>query len=95
MKLKCRGHICPECGEECFIEARFSRFKRMKRRSSGWLGFHYWSCCYRCHWAYLILFDDNSRFVGIVPNGPDAVTELEGTMYEAGQYRYDDQEIPF
>ncbi len=95
VRLKCIGHICPECGEECTINGRFSPFKRDKRRTSGWLGFHYWSCCYRCRLAYLILFDDNSHFVSIVPNGPEVSLETEGTMYEAGHYQHENGDIPF
>jgi len=99
MRLKFVGHICPECGGECavdeFYTGRGVGEAKKRRESSGWSGFYYWSCCYRCHLAYLILFDQTRRFIGIVPNGDYAVTETDGTMYQAGRRDFDVDEIPF
>lgn len=59
------------------------------------MGFYYWSCCYACHLAYLIMFESDGRFVGIVPNGEDSILESDGTMYQAGGYRFENDDIPF
>lgn len=94
------GHICPECGGECRVDSFYTGRgigeAKKRRDSSGWMGFHYWSCCYSCHLAYLILFDQERRFVGIVPNGGDeAFSERSGVMYRAGERGVDFDEISF
>lgn len=99
MKLKFVGHLCPECGGECqtdsFYTGRAVGQARKRRETSGFLGYHYWSCCYRCHLAYLLLFDQDRRFIGIVPNGHLVASEHEGTMYQAGRRDFEADEIPF
>lgn len=99
MRLRFVGHLCPECGGACRVDRWYTGTvppsTRKERETSGWLGYHYWSCCYRCHLAYLLLFDQDRRFIGIVPNGDNAISEADGTMYQAGGHEPDLDEIPF
>lgn len=87
MKLKFLGHICPTCGDACSFWGPNTR----RQKLSGWMGYYYWSVCYRCHEAYLVLFNHDRKFIAIVPNGGQS--ELSGVLTHAGQLEPD--EIPF
>lgn len=85
MRLKVVGMICPQCGEQAHV------YPGRRRLYSGWLGHFYFCACYWCHQAYLILFDQDCKFVAIVPN--DGITERSGTLTAAGELQ--SEEIPF
>lgn len=85
MKLKVKGMICPQCGDNAWV------YPGRRRLYSGWQGHFYFCACYRCHEAYLILFDQDCKFVAVVPN--DGISERSGTLTQAGQLEAG--EIPF
>jgi len=91
MKLKFIGHICPGCGANCEVQSYHGRGRRLSNPS--WLGYYLWSACYTCHIAYLILFDQNKRFIGIMDN--EGHSERSGILVQAGERQTDPDEIPF
>lgn len=90
MKLRFVGAICPDCGEISGIDEWYGPQPR-RRTHSGWSGYYYTVtfCC----GIYLILFDENRRFVGVVPN--HGHTEESGILVGGGERQRDVDEIPF
>ena len=69
MKLRVRGVICPDCGNKMdFLGSLCYQDTWMGYTRLAWCNCNYESYEDRC---YLILYDDNKRFVGIVPGGPE------------------------
>lgn len=88
MKIRFVGMLCPSCGQVCTIWWR-------NRCDPAWIGYYHWLACYKCHDepnnSWLMLFNPDRKFIGIVPNG--GISELTGILREAGTVQ--PEEIPF
>ncbi len=86
MKLKVVGLICIECGEHVGTQYRASDTE------GCWMGHVRHFHCYVCKRGYLLLFDEQRRFVSVLI-GPFPWADLRS----AGMTEYEprDGDIPF